>query len=85
MCSKKLKNFFRAGFLGTIFGAALGLLYAKKPGKETREELKEKFDSAKDKVIDTARKTAEEVKEIKQDIAHGIKEVKEVFRDEEEK
>lgn len=51
---------FTAGFiLGAVAGVAIGFLYAPKPGKETRELLKEKAEKAREK----AREVAEKAKE----------------------
>jgi gas vesicle protein len=43
-------RFFAGLILGAIIGAAVGLLYAPKPGTETRRLLKEKALSIKEKV-----------------------------------
>ncbi|MDA2936375.1 YtxH domain-containing protein [Patescibacteria group bacterium AH-259-L05] len=83
MCGKKLKKICKAGFLGTALGALLGTLYAKKPGGETRKELREKFEKGKDKTLDTAKKVAHEAGEIKSDIEEGIGEIKKAFKEEE--
>lgn len=85
MCGKKLRKIFKAGFLGTALGVLLGTLYAKKPGEETRKELKEKFEKGKGKAFDTAKKVAHEAGEIKSEIEEGIGEVKKAFKEEEEK
>jgi gas vesicle protein len=51
---------FTAGFiLGAVAGVAIGFLYAPKPGKETRELLKEKAEKARE----TASEVAEKAKE----------------------
>ncbi len=54
---------FTAGFiLGAVAGVAIGFLYAPKPGKETRELLKEKAEKVKEKA-EKAREKASEVTE----------------------
>ncbi|MBA7604056.1 hypothetical protein ES703_11174 [subsurface metagenome] len=51
---------FTAGFIiGAVAGVAIGFLYAPKPGKETRELLKEKAEKARE----TASEVAEKAKE----------------------
>ena len=53
MSEKESGNSFFIGFLvGMIAGAAIGILYAPKPGKETRALLKEKATELKDKAGD---------------------------------
>ena len=45
--------FLLAGFgLGALLGALAGILFAPKPGSETREELAHKLKEAKDKTED---------------------------------
>ncbi len=51
---------FTAGFiLGAVAGVAIGFLYAPKPGKETRELLKEKTEKAREKASEVAEKAKE--------------------------
>jgi gas vesicle protein len=51
---------FTAGFiLGAVAGVAIGFLYAPKPGKETRELLKEKAEKAREKASEVAEKAKE--------------------------
>ena len=45
-------SFFIGFLVGMIAGAAIGILYAPKPGKETRAMLKEKATEIKDKASD---------------------------------
>jgi len=45
-------SFFIGFIVGVIAGAAIGILYAPKPGKETRAMLKEKAAEFKDKASD---------------------------------
>ena len=79
------KKIFKAGVLGTIFGSILGLLYAKKPGQETRKELKEKIEDTKEKAIQSAKEVAEKARTVKNEIQEGVEEVKEIFTEEEKK
>ncbi len=76
-----IKKIFKAGVLGSIFGATLGLLFAKKPGVKTRGELKEKLGKAKDKFLDIAKKATHELKEMKKEVQDGAQDVKKVFQD----
>lgn len=51
---------FTAGFIiGAVAGVAIGFLYAPKPGKETRELLKEKAEKAREKASEVAEKAKE--------------------------
>lgn len=53
MSDRESGSSFFIGFLvGVIAGAAIGILYAPKPGKETRAMLKEKAGEFKDKASD---------------------------------
>ena len=51
---------FSMGFIfGLVVGAAIGLLYAPKPGKEVREIIKHKAEEVKEKAGEVAEKTVE--------------------------
>ena len=45
-------SFFIGFLVGVLAGAAIGILYAPKPGRETRAMLKEKATELKDKASD---------------------------------
>lgn len=66
MADKDTGFSFTTGFiLGAVVGVAIGFLYAPKPGKETRELLKEKAEKAKakaDEVAEKAKETAAETR-----------------------
>ena len=65
---------FIVGFaLGAIAGLAVGFLYAPRPGKETRELLKEKAEKAKEKA-EKAKEKAKKVKEKATEVAEEVKE-----------
>lgn len=49
-------SFLTGLILGTVVGLTIGFLYAPRPGKETRELLKEKAILAKEKVPELAEK-----------------------------
>ncbi len=57
-----IKNFFKAGFWGSIFGATLGLLFAKKIRNQDQGRIKGKLGKAKDKFLDIAKKAAHDLK-----------------------
>lgn len=63
MSSKNVTNVF-AFMLGIGAGVALGLLFAPQSGEETREDIKEKFDTIKDKVDDIYQKGKEKTAEL---------------------
>ena len=67
MSDKDSGGSFIAGFiLGAIAGVAIGFLYAPKPGKETRELIKEKAERATEKAKEAsekAKKAAAEARE----------------------
>ena len=52
-------SFFVGFILGVVAGAAIGLLYAPKPGVETRELLREKAERAAEKAREAAAKAKE--------------------------
>ncbi len=56
--------------IGTAIGAAAGILLAPKSGKETRKELKGKFDELVDKVKKI------DAKEVKEDLEDRISDIK---------
>ncbi|MBN1369132.1 MAG: YtxH domain-containing protein [Dehalococcoidaceae bacterium] len=59
---------FAMGILaGTAIGLAVGLLYAPRPGTETREMLKEKTDDARHKAADIVQEARERAKKIVED------------------
>ncbi|HEX8390602.1 MAG TPA: YtxH domain-containing protein [Candidatus Saccharimonadales bacterium] len=64
------RNKFSVAVLAGLIGAALGVLFAPRSGKETREDLKRRADEAKKtgdhttaRMKDTLRESAAEVKE----------------------
>ena len=69
------KSSFGKFVLGATIGAGIGLLFAPKTGKETRAELKAKFD-------ELVKKTKEiEVDEVKKNILNKIEEIQEELKD----
>jgi gas vesicle protein len=53
------RDFFIGLLVGTAVGLAVGLLYAPRPGKETRSILKEKVEDWKDKASELVDKVKE--------------------------
>ena len=77
--SKERKSGFGKFLLGAGIGVGLGILFAPKSGKETRQELKEKMDDlvekAKNIQVEDVKATIEaKVQEIKEDLKNLDKE-----------
>jgi gas vesicle protein len=53
------KDFFIGLLFGAVVGLAIGFLYAPKPGKETREIIKEKVEDWREKASDLVDKVKE--------------------------
>ena len=75
MNEKDNGSHFLVGFVvGTVVGVAIGILYAPKPGKETRALLKEKAGEVKEKageVTGKAREAALEAgRKVKEKFSH---------------
>lgn len=67
MADKDTGLSFSTGFIfGAVVGVAIGFLYAPKPGKETRELLKEKAEKAREKASEVAEKTKETAAETRE-------------------
>ena len=62
--------------IGALVGAAIALLYAPKPGKETREELLQRLDEVKERVDTTTQELVElakvRISETKADLTQAI-------------
>lgn len=69
--SKEKKSGFGKFLLGAGIGAGLGILFAPKSGKETRQELKEKMDD----LVEKARNI--DIDEVKANIEKKVNEIKE--------
>jgi len=68
MSEKEKGAAFAMGILaGTAIGLAVGLLYAPRPGTETRELLKEKTEDARHKAADIIQEARERAKKIVDD------------------
>jgi len=68
MSEKEKGAAFAMGILaGTAIGLAVGLLYAPRPGTETREMLKEKTEDARHKAADIVQEARERAKKIVED------------------
>jgi gas vesicle protein len=67
-------NGFLSGLiLGVVIGAAVGLLYAPKPGAETRQMLKEKADAARARAAELAQKAKEAAAEANKKLQARLK------------
>jgi len=65
-------NFTIGLLLGAVVGVAIGFLYAPKPGKETRELLKEKAEAVKEKAAEVAEKAKEAAAEAKKKVEEKL-------------
>ncbi len=54
---------FLSFLAGTVVGATLGILFAPKSGKETRQDIKEAFQNVGDEVKEKAAKVSEKANE----------------------
>ena len=70
MCKKESSSFLTGALIGAALGAAAGFLFAPKPGKETRKELKEKgqkyWETGKlnyDRAYNMAQEAVDEIRE----------------------
>ena len=65
-------NFTIGLLFGAVVGVAIGFLYAPKPGKETRELLKEKAEAAKEKAAEVTQKAKEAATEAKKKVEEKL-------------
>ena len=78
MSEKDTSSGVLIGFIiGVVAGAAIGLLYAPKPGMETRELLKEKAEIAAEKAKEAAAKAKEAAAKAKEAAVSAEKRVEE--------
>ena len=59
-----LKTFGIGFAVGTVTGIAIGLLYAPKPGEDTREQISETAEKAREKLADATEKAKETVSQL---------------------
>ena len=71
----KRRNGFGGFLFGALVGVGIGVLFAPKSGKETRKELKEKFDDLVKKVKEMDKE------EVKEAFLKKIEEIKQGFAD----
>lgn len=62
--------------IGVAVGGLLGLLFAPRPGRETREEIKDRAEQTLDELRDAAGELAERTRELadrtRENVAHSI-------------
>lgn len=69
-------KFLKGVIIGGAIGAALGMLFAPKSGKETREKLMKEADRLKDELEKYADDFSDKANEMRADIEQKLKEVK---------
>ena len=74
-----------AFLLGAVTGAAVALLYAPAPGKETREFLGEKAREGRDKAAEAARQTRDAIQRQRETITGAIERGRDAYRESREK
>ncbi len=67
---------FLATSLGTIAGAAAGVLLAPKSGKETREDIADKVTELKDQLEDLSEKSKQVAEDLKESVQEHAEELK---------
>jgi gas vesicle protein len=73
------KGFLRGGIIGAAIGTVAGVLFAPKPGKETREELKKRADQKKGEAgTQTKEKLAKAEVEARKKVVEGADKLDEV-------
>lgn len=82
------KGFAKTAILGALVGAAAGILFAPKSGKETRKELRDRFEEIKDEVITGISEAAEFSRDsyhhVIEKVVSGFKEAKKITPEEAE-
>ena len=63
--------------MGAVIGLAIGFLYAPQSGKETREQLKAKVGTLREKVTEVVEKAKETAAETRKKAEAKLEEVKE--------
>jgi gas vesicle protein len=73
MSDKDAGSSFTIGFIiGAIAGMAIGVLYAPKAGKETRELLKEKAEEVKEKTSEVTEKAKEAAEQARKRVGEKL-------------
>ncbi|MDY0219947.1 MAG: YtxH domain-containing protein [Desulfobacterium sp.] len=90
--STRTKNLAIGAGIGTVLGVAVGILFAPKAGKETRQQIaeetgkvaksmKENMDAVKTKIVDSVKETGSKLHEAG---AQGVDAVKESLKEKED-
>jgi gas vesicle protein len=73
MGKDSVSSFFTGFLLGVVVGAAIGMLYAPAPGKETRQMVKEEAQKIKTKATEVAEEEAKKIKSKAAEVAQEVR------------
>jgi gas vesicle protein len=72
---KPVSSFISGLLVGAAIGGVLALLYAPKSGKETREQVKRKFEELEKEFETLKGKASEKSEQVKDDLARRLEEL----------
>ncbi len=75
-------NFLTGFLIGGFIGAAVGLLFAPKPGKDVRNNLRDESEELYDKAKDELNRLKQELDNLRQKVSETLDKGKSAFKDE---